>query len=592
MEIVDDNLILSLEYYHDNPEFNKFLRKEQNFFDIINNKKINLTKFDTEPENILKEKLFQNIKYQNITLRDKKFKNEILLDPNEHFLLIFDNMQLHSDNVKLIGKIFFSDNYKIFVPSIYLFENLFSKTKINKIISNINKLHNSIHISNPFDEQENIIPDKKIMARNIGIYKDNGKYNILNFNNISIEKNKQNNNSIIKELENTKKYIEYYNNIDNKDFYDLFLHDAYLEIQNILIENIINPNLTIQQFYKMTNTIKLILGTKETRDTYYIKEILEYINNNNQYKPIFITKDEISNIRGVLNKISSINIYPSIPRYFCYIHNDKLTVKLFSIFFDFLGKGDYEKNKYAENFKIITKESKSLITKILTGGYINIDTTSLNKTLDFIKFINFSNSEKYIDNFETIEDVKKYLISNYEKVSYFSDNIFDNKNLIQDYISNNPELLKNIDELKNILNNLLFIETKFSYQDIFSLNDIYQIKNKFTYHFETLNNELNQYIYYSDNIPLLTNCLLASTYLSEIIGYQNLVDDNKRNFIKNIMLKEIYDVHSILIFQIIFDLWNVIYDYKNFNNRIIALNGDGTYNDLPDYDLRFPDGGG
>lgn len=341
MEIVDDDLILSLEYYHDNPEYNKFLKKEQQFFDLINNKKINLTKFDTEPENILKEKLFQNIKYQNITLMDKKFKNEILLDPNDNWILIFDNMQLHSSNIKLIGKIFFSDNYKIFVPSIYLFENLFGKIKINKIITDLDKLHNSIHVSNPFDEQENIIPEKKIMARNIGIYKTNDKYNILNFNNISIEKNKQNVNSIIKELENTKKYIEYYNNADNKDFYDLFLHDAYLEIQNVLVNNIIDQNLTFQQFNKMTNTIKLILGTKETRDTYYIKEILEYVNNNNQYKSIFITKDEISNIRCVLNKISSINIFPSIPRYFCYIHNDKLTVKLFSIFFDFLGKGDY-----------------------------------------------------------------------------------------------------------------------------------------------------------------------------------------------------------------------------------------------------------
>lgn len=137
------------------------------------------------------------------------------------------------------------------------------------------------------------------------------------------------------------------------------------------------------------------------------------------------------------------------------------------------------------------------------------------------------------------------------------------------------------------MNNLLFIETKFSYQEIFSLNDIFEIKNKFTYQFSTLNNELNKYIYYSDNIPLLTNCILASTYLSEIIGYQNLVNDNIRNFIKNILFKEIYDSHSVLFFQIIFDLWNVIYDYKNFNNRIIALNNDGTYNDLPDYDLRF-----
>jgi hypothetical protein len=41
-EIIDDDLILSLEYYHDNPEYKKFFDKEKDFFDIINNKKIDM----------------------------------------------------------------------------------------------------------------------------------------------------------------------------------------------------------------------------------------------------------------------------------------------------------------------------------------------------------------------------------------------------------------------------------------------------------------------------------------------------------------------------------------------------------------------
>jgi hypothetical protein len=591
MEIISDDLILSLEYYHDNPEYKKFFKKENNFFDIINNKKIELTKFDDEPEKILKEKLFENIKYQNITLTNKRFKNEIIIERDCNYLLIFDNMQLHSANIKLISEIFFSSNYKIFVPSIYIFENLFGKSKIKKIIFNINKLEDGIIISNPFDDFNNIKEEKKQMARNIGIYKNIDKYEILNFNNICVEKNKINLNSIIKELENTKKYIEYYNNEDNIEFYNMFLHDAYLEIQQNIIENKINPNLTIQQFYEMTNTIKLILGTKETRDSYYIKEIIEFINTNKElnYKPIYITKDEISNIRCVLNKISSINIYPSIPRYFCYIKDDKLIVKLFSIFFDFLGKGEYGKNKYSENFKIINKESKALITKILTGGYINLNNISLNKTLDFIKYINLKQSSN-IENFESIENVKNYLITISDKKLYFANAIFNNPNLIKDYINSNDQLFLIIEEFKQIINNLLLIETQFSYQEIYLLNDIYEIKKSFTYHLETLNNDLNEYIYYSDEIPLLTNCIIASTYLSDIIGYKNFVNDEIRNFIKNILLKEFYQNHSILIFQIIFDLWNVIYDYKNFNNSIIKLNNDGSFSDLPDYDERFPDG--
>ena len=29
--------------------------------------------------------------------------------------------------------------------------------------------------------------------------------------------------------------------------------------------------------------------------------------------------------------------------------------------------------------------------------------------------------------------------------------------------------------------------------------------------------------------------------------------------------------------------------YKNFNNKIIKINNDGSFSDLPYYDLRFPD---
>ena len=56
--VITDDLILSLEYYHDNPENKKFFEAENGFFDLINNRKINLVKFNSEPELLLKEKLF------------------------------------------------------------------------------------------------------------------------------------------------------------------------------------------------------------------------------------------------------------------------------------------------------------------------------------------------------------------------------------------------------------------------------------------------------------------------------------------------------------------------------------------------------
>lgn len=594
---IDDDLILSLEYYHDNPEYKCFFEKETNFYDMINNKKINLNKINEEPEEVLKKKMFNNIKYKNISITDKKFKNTIeLSNPDTNYLLIFDNLQLNGSNIKLLSEIFFNGRYNIFVPSIYIFEKLFSRSKIDKIINDIHKLDPNIIISNPIDINNNIVNDKKIMARNVGVYKNNTEFEILNFNNISKEKNKTNTNNIIKEIINTKKYIEYYNNDANRQFYEMFLSDAYNEIISVLVNGQMPNKITLEDFSQMTNVIKLILGTKEARDSYYIQEITEYINKNQHanYFPIYITKDEISNIRCVLNKISSINIYPSIPRYFCYIKNDKLIVKLFSIFFDFDGSGDYAKNKYAENFKLITKNSEALITKILTGGYINLNEISLSKTFDFIKYISIKNATmsdnaEEFNNFNSIDDVKKYLIHNHKFIYYFYNILIKNPNSLSNYVNAEPNFLNVLLELKKILVNLLLIESKYSYQILYQLNDIFEIKNAYTYQMRLLNENLNKYVYYSEQIPILTNCILASSYLNEIVGYSNLANCEKRNFIKNLLLKDFYDNHSVLMFQIIFNVWNVVYDYKNFNNDVIKLKPNGVIGDLADYDEQFGD---
>jgi hypothetical protein len=290
-----------------------------------------------------------------------------------------------------------------------------------------------------------------------------------------------------------------------------------------------------------------------------------------------------------LNKISSINVYPSIPRYFCYINDGKLIIKLFSIFYDFDGTGNFTKNNFLENFETIAKDSKALVTKILTGGYVNMNEISLNKTLDFVKHINIlhiTNTDEYeLNDFSTIEDVKLYLMSNSNE--NFLD-IFDNPNLIRDYISADKKLLMCVRKLKNLIGNLLLIESLFGYNDLNDLNSIYEIRKSFTYFLDMVSCELSEYIYWADNIPILTNCIMASSFFSDMIGYKILADDEKRNFIINILLKEFYSTHSILIFQIIMNMYNVINDYKHFNNDLIKINSDGTFSNLPDYDVRFP----
>ena len=139
----------------------------------------------------------------------------------------------------------------------------------------------------------------------------------------------------------------------------------------------------------------------------------------------------------------------------------------------------------------------------------------------------------------------------------------------------------------NIIHLVINIKYVCTHSEYSSYNDIYEIKNVYTYHMVSFHDDLNKYIYYSQEIPILTNCILASSYLNKIVGYANLENTEKRNFIKNILFKEFYDTHSILHFQLIYNIWNVIDDYKNYNNDLIKLKSDGTLSELADYDERF-----
>lgn len=159
---------------------------------------------------------------------------------------------------------------------------------------------------------------------------------------------------------------------------------------------------------------------------------------------------------------------------------------------------------------------------------------------------------------------------------------------VSKFISNEPNYLSALEELKKILRTLLIIENKLSYEEIYKFTNIPEIKRTYVYPMRTLQDNIKKYIYYSDNIPFLTNSIIMSAYIDNIFGYHSLVDDEKRNFIKNILLKEFYEQHSVLMYQLIFNIWNVVDDYKKFENNLIKLNHDGTLSDLPDFDERFP----
>lgn len=154
---------------------------------------------------------------------------------------------------------------------------------------------------------------------------------------------------------------------------------------------------------------RIAISFKEARDTFYIKEILDFIKINHIYNPIYITTDQISNVRCVLNKISSINWHIFIPRYIFIFQNDIMYFKKFSIYF-----------KYIDSEEVLMDENTIKNLKTLMNKFIP------NKQ----KKYKVMNDGLQVENKMIYKN--KYIVNHMERIEYLRKSLFDIYNYMQE----------------------------------------------------------------------------------------------------------------------------------------------------------------
>lgn len=486
MEEITDEYILNLEFIHDNiKDIKKMLTYGYDFYDLINGKILNIEYISDPEENIL-NLVFNNIiyhknMYKNISINN----NEINVDKD--IILVFDNIQFNKINIELLDQIFPNKIKKIFVPFVYIAEQLINvnNKKINDIIDNIKNMDKRVFIDNFYNN--NILKSKyKIEADNIGLLIGNND-KLINYKILQNELSKENFFKLMKQLFDLIDNSNYHQNIKNNiDDIKYEIKKLYLDDNNNIDNNKCNNIIVNDKYlYNIVNIWCFLISLKETRDTYYINEILEIKEIYKNHNIIYVTMDEISNCRCILNKISSINIYNG-PRYLSYIENDTITIKLFQIYYKFTDNIYKLIKKYTnDNTQIILKNSKAILQKKIS------------------KIIGGNNEKTELQTYN-INDIKSYImlqlqtniLINFKKAGQIDDLLSINKfDTIKEISKNNNIYIKAIDELKNIFNWLIKLddisldlikEIKFEkenrvFNGIFTANRIEAEKNKNKY---------------------------------------------------------------------------------------------------------------
>jgi hypothetical protein len=481
---INFNDILNLEFLHDNSDDINVIKGNENCFDTINRKKIIIDTTIEHPEFSMKEYIFKNIDYNNLKIINTPYKDNINDDDNSLFkntiILVFDNIQLRSENIKLMKYIFKDKIIKIYIPFIFFAEQLLKNVKPDTIKSMIDKyrtkyspLCDEIIIDNYFTEDDNLIEFYKKEIEDIGFYFDNTDDKLINYKVFS------NNNNLITDgkINDTKKkdmnyqlniLYKYFNQIrigDKRNKFNNYINNLktdfnlYFVESNKIKEDIDFTNKTINDVYNKVRAY--IISMKEARDTYYLIEInkmkKEHTYNESQF--FYITTDEITNCRCILEKISSINILGDIPRYIITINNNKIILKLFNIFQNLIKITDTDNEIYKLiesvrkiNSQKILSDTKSLIIKEYVGGKLDLKNKKVDLfTLDLNK-LNILKQQTY-----NIMDynIMDYNIMDYNKIMYYIDDI-ENKRLKLFSIFD-IDNFKNVEEITK--QNSIFIDT-------------------------------------------------------------------------------------------------------------------------------------
>lgn len=570
-EITDD-FILNLEFQHDNKDAK--LYDNMKLLDMINNKLFKLNYLITkEPESILKDLLFKEICYNKICFNNIKFQKNNL-DQSDNYIVVYDNMQFDKKNLELTERLL-GKKFKVFIPFIYLAETLITTKNmtINKKIENIKIMYPEYELifDNYYDNDGNILLYYKNLMDDIGMTQINGTYRIINYKIYNKDYNKE---TFILQLEIIYSYLKNYTKYsDNNLFFLLYLNPIYKKISDLL-DNEINPDYSIisdeklKMLYDDDNLKVLFMSLKEARDTYYIKEILKHKEIKTNYNYIYITKDEISNIRCVINKISTINLLEHKPRYFCFIHNNMLFMKLFDIFHIYTDNTyDLYKHTQKINSENIFKYSKSIITKIIGGGILknierNININKLNiKTLKYLKMD--SNIEKDLYNiFESFRELHYYIFYKLGTMSLIS------------YGKKENDIMNNIFKIKNTFNKLIEIYKKnVINNDIISFlnslnfsnyESLYNLENRFKlFLISVQKNFINKYFEYFNTDNRIIYNSYEALFIVWLIDYYLNFDNRQRDLeIYKYLFPEYFTKYEIIKLLKILNINKAISEHK------------------------------
>lgn len=509
---IELNDILQFEFLHDNPDDLKIIKNGNLCCNMIERKHIIIDTSNNNPEEKMKELIFDNINYKDLKIRNSKLDNNITIDDKVNFkdtiILVFDNMQLKSENIKMMKYIFKDKHIKIFIPFIFCAEQLLNNINADKIKRIIEHYKNKfieycdeIIIDNYFTENNELNEFYNKEAENIGFYYDGIDDKLINYNIFSSTNNLIIKNQVINN-ENTKKkkQLIYQLNIVYKFLKKFKIGDKRQKIyKNIdmlktkfelyfIHNNKINENVIItEDIYKLFIDIQtFIMSLKESRDTYYLIEIknmmIKDIYIDSQF--FYITTDEISNCRCIIEQISSINIYGDIPRYIITLRDNKVMLKLFNIFQNLIKVTDTNNEIYKIidnarkiNSQQIINSSKNLLTKIYHGGlYRNM----INKKIDFFK-LNLDKDFKYKEAIYIMNEesqLKFIKDKNYMEILYYIKKLYstnfklcgnfdiDNYKTIEEITKQNPKLLDTIKQFNQIFEELEFLYDSISPKEL------------------------------------------------------------------------------------------------------------------------------
>jgi hypothetical protein len=501
---LDLDKILELEFIHDNKKDIEVIKNSDNCYNMIERKQIKIKTDILNPEEIMKEYIFKNINYNNLKIKTTPYENNIGIDDKiifkEDIILIFDTMQLKLENIKLLKYIFKNKNIRIFIPFIYLAEQLLINVKPIKIQKKINYYKNEtsfncgdVLFDEYFNENNELLEYYKTEAENIGFYYDNIDDKLINYN-IFSNKNKLFNDEnklnieykkeIIYQLNILYKYFKNFRFINRRKKFYKNIMKLKEEFELYFIENNkIKENMIFNiDTYKIFENIKtFIMSLKESRDSYYLFEIKKIMENelyrNTQF--FYITSDEITNCRCILEQISSINIYGDIPRYIISINNTKIILKLFNIFQNLIKVSDTKSEIYKliENVQKINSQqilsnTKALLIKEYSGGFYD---EIVDKKIDLVKFkFNYNIFDKQYMPFEisSIMEQKLRFVKNrnYREIINYIYNLekkildlyanFSHKDdfqKIEQVIKRNPSYISAINEFNLIFEELVYL---------------------------------------------------------------------------------------------------------------------------------------